>query len=86
MHHKRRRRRQGAIKGHCFFCSLRTTNGTRNGRVMTFQERASVVSLLEGVNEYEGRLTCRPRIPVRHGYTVPQVGGPFGQAVHRRQE
>ena len=37
-HHKRRRRRRGNIKGCCGMCCLYTTDGRRNGRVMSHQE------------------------------------------------
>jgi hypothetical protein len=43
-HHKRRRRRRGGIKGCCYLCSLRTTNGTRNTRRLTMAERRAAQS------------------------------------------
>jgi hypothetical protein len=50
-HYKRRRRRKGGIKGHCHMCSLRTTNGTRNGRLLTQQEKSHRLKLQESDEE-----------------------------------
>lgn len=50
-HYKRRRRRRGGIKGHCHMCSLRRTDGTRNGRRLTPREQSSLVSFAESLDE-----------------------------------
>lgn len=54
MHHKRRRRKKGGIKGHCHMCSLATTDGRRNGRTLTVQEQAAKVSEREQVKTVTG--------------------------------
>lgn len=54
-HYKRRRRRKGGIKGHCHMCSLRTTNGTRNGRLLTQQEKSHRLKLQESREEEWGQ-------------------------------
>ncbi len=51
-HFKRRRRRRGGIKGHCHMCSLRDTDGTRNGRVLTTREQESLLKFREGLADY----------------------------------
>ena len=50
-HFKRRRRRRGGIKGHCYLCALRRTNGTRNGRLLTKPEQANSLKYREGLEE-----------------------------------
>lgn len=50
-HYKRRRRRKGGIKGHCYLCSLRRFDGHRNSRRLTPREQSSLVSFAESVNE-----------------------------------
>lgn len=50
-HYKRRHRRRGGIKGHCYLCSLRRTNGTRNGRLLTHQEQDHLLKFSEGLEE-----------------------------------
>lgn len=50
-HFKRRRRRRGGIKGHCHMCSLRSTNGTRNGRLLTHQEQVHLLRFSEQLDE-----------------------------------
>lgn len=50
-HYKRRRRRRGGIKGHCYLCSLRRTDGTRNSRRLSPQEQASLTTFEESVAE-----------------------------------
>lgn len=50
-HFKRRRRRRGGIKGHCHMCSLRSTNGKRNGRLLTHQEQAHLLRFFEDLEE-----------------------------------
>jgi len=55
-HHKRRRRRRAGIKGHCGMCMLRTTDGRRNGRLLTKQEKANRLKLKEASSE----LVCEP--------------------------
>jgi hypothetical protein len=57
MHYKRRKRRRGGIKGCCWLCSLRTTDGTRNGRKLTKQELVAWYSYqeqMEGVKDGHG--------------------------------
>lgn len=49
--YKRRRRRRGGIKGHCWLCSLATTNGTRNGRLLTKQEKVAKLKEAEQLRE-----------------------------------
>jgi len=49
MHYKNKRPKPH--KGHCWMCSLRTTNGRRNGRLRTRQERASALSEKEAVRD-----------------------------------
>jgi len=66
MHHKRRRRKKGGHKGHCGMCSLRTTDGRRNGRVMTRSEQEFVISMLEQLDGVS--VESRPRRPAQHGY------------------
>ena len=68
MHHKRRRRKRGGHTGCCGMCSLRTTDGRRNGRVMTPQEILSVHDMMEQVQGLD--LVCHPRVPVLHGYYI----------------
>lgn len=51
MHHKRRKRRRGGIKGCCGMCMLRKTDGRRNGRLLTWQEKSNVLKLEEGLKE-----------------------------------
>lgn len=59
-HYKRRHRRRGGIKGHCYLCSLRSTDGTRNGRLLTLKEQAHVLTLAEGLDEaWQRPMTCR---------------------------
>lgn len=44
MHHKRRKRRRGGIKGHCGMCALLTRRGgLRNQRRPTLQERRAAL-------------------------------------------
>jgi len=50
-HHKRRKRRKGGIKGCCGLCMLRKTDGRRNGRLLTWQERRSRISEREQLDE-----------------------------------
>lgn len=52
-HHKRRKRRRGGIKGCCGMCMLRKTDGTRNGRLLTPQEKAQILKLKEGLSDPE---------------------------------
>lgn len=59
-HFKRRRRRRGGIKGHCYLCALRRTNGTRNGRLLTHQEQAHILKLAEELDEAD-----LPRVSLR---------------------
>lgn len=66
-HYKRRRRRRGGIKGHCFLCSLRTRDGRRNGRVPTIQELKAQLSYEE---ELKGTGVV-PEKPARHGFWMP---------------
>jgi hypothetical protein len=49
---KRRRRRAG-IKGCCTMCSYRSTDGRRNGRVLTKQELAAELSYQEQLEEVD---------------------------------
>ncbi len=51
MHHKRRRRRRAGIKGCCGMCMLQTTDGRRNGRLLTKQERRARLSAQEQIKE-----------------------------------
>jgi hypothetical protein len=51
MHHKRRKRKRN--KGCCGWCSLRTTNGLRNGRQPTLHESAAEVSADEQLQDVE---------------------------------
>lgn len=51
-HHKRRKRRRGGIKGCCGQCMLQTTDGRRNGRLLTIAERAAKVSEREQVRDF----------------------------------
>ena len=64
-HYKRKRRRKGGIKGHCHMCSLRSTDGTRNGRLLTLQEQSSLVSFYESVNELKLPLHVVSRATLR---------------------
>lgn len=50
-HYKRRHRRRGGIKGHCYLCSLRSTDGTRNGRLLTHQEQAHLLKFSEELED-----------------------------------
>ena len=50
-HHKRRHRRRAGIKGHCGLCMLRKTDGTRNGRLLTHQEQAHLLTYAEELEE-----------------------------------
>lgn len=50
-HYKRRRRRKAGIKGCCGMCMLQTTNGLRNGRLLTPQETRAKESATEQVRE-----------------------------------
>jgi len=54
-HYKRRHRRRGGVKGHCYLCSLRSTNGTRNGRLLTHQEQSSLLTFAEELEEARQR-------------------------------
>lgn len=49
MHHKRRKRRRAGIKGCCGMCMLRKTDGRRNHRILTFQEKRSTLDMKEMV-------------------------------------
>lgn len=71
-HHKRRRRRRGDIKGHCGLCMLRKTDGTRSGRRLTIQEQASLLTLVEGLDE----TSERPRLTVCRASVRPPRGMP----------
>ncbi len=48
-HHKRRKRK--AFKGCCGMCSLRTTDGRRNGRIRTKQEKIAAIREREQAQE-----------------------------------
>ncbi len=48
-HHKNRKPK--SFKGHCTMCSWRTTNGTRNGRRRTKQEKRAALSEKEQKRE-----------------------------------
>lgn len=50
-HHKRRKRRRAGIKGHCGMCMLRKTDGRRNGRLLTWQEKSNDLKFEEGLKE-----------------------------------
>jgi hypothetical protein len=67
-HHKRRKRRKGGIKGCCGLCCLATTDGRRNGRKLTLQERSSVLSHKEAL------VDVRESLPRKD----PPLRGPFG--------
>ena len=43
-HFKRRHRRRGGIKGCCGMCMLQKTDGRRNGRLLTLQEKRAARS------------------------------------------
>lgn len=47
MHYKRRKRRRAGIKGCCGMCMLRKTDGRRNGRLLTRQEKAHLLKFEE---------------------------------------
>ncbi len=47
MHYKNKRPKPH--KGHCLMCSLSTTDGRRNGRLRTRQERAAALSEREAL-------------------------------------
>ena len=68
MHHKKRRRKRGGHKGCCGMCSLRTTDGRRNGRVMTLQEQESLFDMMQEIESVD--LIFRPRVPALHGYYI----------------
>lgn len=50
-HYKRRKRRKGGIKGCCGMCMLQTTDGRRNGRVLTWQEKRAVLDAKDMLEE-----------------------------------
>ncbi len=66
-HYKRRHRRKGGKKGCCCLCMLRKTDGRRNGRIPTWQEKRSKLSELEWVselgNQVEGVTRRKPYLP-----------------------
>lgn len=66
-HHKRRHRRRAGIKGCCGLCMLRKTDGTRNGRRLTLQERGQLLKLSEGLDEVEARHHSSRRIRPSRG-------------------
>lgn len=43
-HYKKRKRRKNGIKGCCILCSLRSTDGRRNGRKLKKQEVQAVMN------------------------------------------
>lgn len=66
-HYKRRRRRKGGIKGHCYLCSLGDRfGGRRNSRRLTPQEQSSLVSFAESVRELSLPLHVVSRSTLRH--------------------
>lgn len=60
-HHKRRRRRRAGILGCCGMCMLRKTDGRRNSRLLTLQDKISLLKLMEGVNELGDQTSERDR-------------------------
>lgn len=60
-HFKRRRRKTGGFKGCCVLCSLRSTDGRRNGRRRTRQEIAALLHHAEGEDEWEELSTRKAR-------------------------
>jgi hypothetical protein len=50
-HYKRRKRRKGGMKGCCGLCMLRKTDGRRNGRILTVQEKKAVLSTRDMLDE-----------------------------------
>jgi hypothetical protein len=57
-HYKKRKRRRGGIKGCCWMCSLRTTDGRRNGRLRTKQELSAPTA-----KEFEAEEVAHGRYP-----------------------
>ena len=53
----RKKRRRGGIKGCCGMCCLATTDGRRNGRKMTKQERISVLTYEEEIEALDDPLS-----------------------------
>jgi len=54
-HFKRRKRRKGGIKGHCGMCCLVDTDGRRNGRRLTWQEKRHKLSYAEALQELKAK-------------------------------
>jgi hypothetical protein len=51
-HYKRRRRKKGGVKGHCYLCAQRDSDGTRNGRLLTAREQEHLLKLRESLADY----------------------------------
>ena len=60
------KRSQKPFKGHCRLCSLRSTNGTRHGRLLTKQEKMAALSEREQVLDGP-----RERVDTGHKMSFP---------------